>query len=162
MPVAIAPFAREDLPGLADLCHEMQVHYREAAPPREAIEAMLAAMPPGCEALVARLEGAVAGVAFFGIQFPGTDLRPVLFLKDLFVAERARGRGLARALMEALAAVAVERGCCRLDWTTSPDNRAARALYDGLGAELTTKIVYSWHGETFRSIARQGVETKPI
>jgi GNAT superfamily N-acetyltransferase len=149
----------EDLPGLAELCREMQRHYRESAPPRDAILAMLAALPPGCEALVARVEGRVAGVAFFGVQFPGSDLKPVLFLKDLFVGEAARGRGAARALMQALAAIAVERGCYRVDWTTSPDNHAARALYDGLGAVLTPKIGYSLDGDALAQAARPTAET---
>ncbi len=151
--MAVAPLAPIDLPALADLCIEMQRHYSEAAPARDVVEALLAGLPPGCEALVARAEDGVVGVAFFGVQFPGTDLAPVLFLKDLYVAERARGAGVAGALMRALAGVAVERGCCRVDWTTSPGNRAARALYDGLGAELTEKIVYSWSGDALRRAA---------
>ena len=52
------------------------------------------------------------------------------YLQDLFVAEAARGRGAARALIEQLAAAAAERGATRLYWHTQQDNATARLLYD--------------------------------
>ncbi|GAA4909494.1 GNAT family N-acetyltransferase [Streptomyces coeruleoprunus] len=52
------------------------------------------------------------------------------YLQDLFVDEAARGRGVARALIERVADAARERGASRLYWTTKEDNAPARALYD--------------------------------
>jgi GNAT superfamily N-acetyltransferase len=52
------------------------------------------------------------------------------YLQDLFVAEAARGRGAARALIEHVAQVARDRGAERLYWHTKQDNARARALYD--------------------------------
>jgi GNAT superfamily N-acetyltransferase len=52
------------------------------------------------------------------------------YLQDLFVAEAARGRGAARALIERVAGVAGSRGATRLYWTTQEDNTRARLLYD--------------------------------
>jgi GNAT superfamily N-acetyltransferase len=48
----------------------------------------------------------------------------------LFVAEEARGRGAARALIERVASEARQHGATRLYWTTKQDNTVARALYD--------------------------------
>lgn len=54
------------------------------------------------------------------------------YLQDLFVAEQARGRGVGRALIEAVYAVARERGASRVYWLTHETNQAAMALYDKL------------------------------
>ncbi|MER8016861.1 GNAT family N-acetyltransferase [Streptomyces griseoluteus] len=52
------------------------------------------------------------------------------YLQDLFVDEAARGRGVARTLIEQVAEASRERGASRLYWTTKEDNTTARALYD--------------------------------
>ena len=56
--------------------------------------------------------------------------REVCYLQDLFVDPAARRYGCGRKLIEAVAAVARERGCTRLYWTTKEDNATARSLYD--------------------------------
>jgi GNAT superfamily N-acetyltransferase len=73
-----------------------------------------------------------------------TSLVPAetVLMNDLFVAESARGQGVGRALIEASAAIARERGAHRLEWMTAPDNETARRLYDSTGAEPSTWIEY--------------------
>jgi GNAT superfamily N-acetyltransferase len=56
--------------------------------------------------------------------------REVCYLQDLFVDSTARRRGCGAKLIEAVAAIARERGCARLYWTTKDDNAMARSLYD--------------------------------
>jgi GNAT superfamily N-acetyltransferase len=63
------------------------------------------------------------------------------YLQDLFVAPGARGRGLGRALIEAVEAAARTAGASRVYWLTQEDNAAARALYDKL-AERSGFIQY--------------------
>lgn len=65
----------------------------------------------------------------FGIWRAGGDC----LVEDVFVAEHARGNGLARALMELATARALERGCRRMELDTSEANQAALALYHSLG-----------------------------
>ena len=60
----------------------------------------------------------------------GTWNEEVCYLQDLFVDPALRGRGVARALIEAVAKAALERGAERLYWLTQEHNAAARALYD--------------------------------
>ncbi|MEM6939272.1 MAG: GNAT family N-acetyltransferase [Pseudomonadota bacterium] len=52
------------------------------------------------------------------------------FLDDLFVAPAARGSGAAQALIDAVRAVAAERGWGKVRWITADDNYRARSLYD--------------------------------
>jgi GNAT superfamily N-acetyltransferase len=66
------------------------------------------------EALLASLDGENAGFALFYPIFSTWLGRPGMFLEDLFVREPARGKGVGRALVVRLAAIAVERGYGRL------------------------------------------------
>jgi ribosomal protein S18 acetylase RimI-like enzyme len=54
----------------------------------------------------------------------------VCYLQDLYVDTGVRRHGCGRRLIEAVAAIARERGCARLYWTTKDDNTVARSLYD--------------------------------
>ncbi len=63
------------------------------------------------------------------------------YLEDLFVAPAARGKGVGRALIEAVYAEADKRGATRTYWATMGDNATARRLYDGL-ATLSPFVQY--------------------
>lgn len=65
-----------------------------------------------------------------------------VLMNDLYVDEAARGQGVGRALIEASAEVARERGAPLLEWSTAPDNATAQRLYDSTGAEKSTWIEY--------------------
>jgi GNAT superfamily N-acetyltransferase len=73
-----------------------------------------------------------------------TSLVPAetVLMNDLYVVEPARGQGVGRALIEACAEVARERGAHQLEWVTAPDNRTAQRLYDRTGAEREESIEY--------------------
>jgi GNAT superfamily N-acetyltransferase len=65
-----------------------------------------------------------------------------VLMNDLFVLDAVRGQGVGRALIEASAAVARERGAHSLEWATAPDNTRAQALYDSTGATQETWLSY--------------------
>ena len=56
------------------------------------------------------------------------------YLQDLFTDPEARGRGVATALIDAVAAAARARGAVKYYWLTKDDNDRARALYDRIAA----------------------------
>jgi GNAT superfamily N-acetyltransferase len=87
----------------------------------------------GIRGLCARIEGRFVGITHFlfhtGIWSPSA-----CYLEDLFVEPAARGRGVARALIEAVAKCAREEGAGRLYWLTHETNATACTLYDKVAA----------------------------
>lgn len=86
--------------------------------------------------------GELVGYACLYWHFTSLVPAETVLLNDLYVAESNRGEGVGRALIEASADVARERGAHQLQWVTSPDNKTARRLYDTTGAESEPSIEY--------------------
>jgi GNAT superfamily N-acetyltransferase len=74
-------------------------------------------------------EGRLVGITHF-LFHANTSGPDVCYLQDLFTAPEARGQGVGRALIQAVADVAKARACARLYWMTHATNTDARALYD--------------------------------
>ncbi|MCU0985268.1 MAG: GNAT family N-acetyltransferase [Acetobacteraceae bacterium] len=101
-------------------------------------------------------DGVFLGIALFAPLFPGARFRDVMVLKDLFVLPEARGNGLARALVAAVAQAAIDAGCERLDWMTDRGNAVARAAYSAMGAAETDKVTYSVTAQRLARLAATG------
>jgi GNAT superfamily N-acetyltransferase len=84
----------------------------------------------------------LAGYACLYWHFTSLVPAETVLMNDLYVAEAWRGRGVGRALIEASAEIARERGAHRLEWATAPDNETAQRLYDSTGAGRRTWIEY--------------------
>lgn len=110
------------------------------------------------EALIAALDGAPVGFALFLPVFSTFSGRPGLFLEDLYVRERARGRGVGRRLVARLAAIAVERGCPALHFNVLTWN-PARGFYRRLGFTACEEWQpWGAAGEVVRHLAREDRE----
>ncbi len=83
---------------------------------------------------VANLSDSGKLVAFTQLYptFSSVRMQRVWTLNDLFVAESARGQGIARSLMETTRAFAVSTGAVALELATERDNIEAQALYNSL------------------------------
>lgn len=93
-------------------------------------------------AFVAEVDGRVVGLVHYLFHRSTTRLTDVCYLQDLFTDPALRGRGVGRALIEAVAAAAREAGSSRVYWQTHTTNAAGRALYDKV-AEHRGFIVYA-------------------
>jgi ribosomal protein S18 acetylase RimI-like enzyme len=95
--------------------------------------------------LLARDDGRVVGFVS-GVETTHPDKGTEMFLYELAVDESARQRGHGRALVEALAALARERGCYAMWVLTDDDNAAALATYTAGGAEPpTSHVMLTWN-----------------
>jgi len=86
------------------------------------------------EVLLAEEAGVVVGFALFFHNFSTFRGKPGIYLEDLFVEPSHRGKGHGKALLRALARLALERGCGRLEWAVLNWNEPAIQFYRALGA----------------------------
>jgi ribosomal protein S18 acetylase RimI-like enzyme len=121
----------------------------------EDYEAALFAQQPIVGALIAEIDGVAAGSAFWHRSFSTNRGRELIYLEDLAVLPAFRRRGVAEALMRALAQLAVDRGFYAIYWFFMDWNEAGRALYAKLGAEIISgNSVGVLKDEQLRAIAR--------
>lgn len=107
------------------------------------------------EVLIADVDGAPAGFALFFHNYSTFLARPGIYLEDLFVRPAFRGRGAGRALLQRLAALAVERDCGRLEWAVLDWNEPAISFYKSLGAvPLDEWTGYRVTGTALATLAR--------
>ena len=110
---------------------------------------------PKFEVLIAELDGEPVGFALFFPTYSTWEGRPGIYLEDLFVTEHARGQGLGRKLMAALAAIAVARGCRRLELSVLHWN-PTREFYHHLGmAHMQEWLPYRLAGEALQALAAE-------
>lgn len=144
-----------DHPALAGVMAEMQGHYKVPCPPEAEIRTGLASRPAGAELLVAEHDGAVVGFAAFSAIYPGPGLRAGCVLKEIYVAEAARGLGAGKALLAELARLALGRGFGRIDWTAARDDERLLRFYESLGAKQhPEKVFFRLTGEGLAHLAK--------
>ena len=91
--------------------------------------------------LVIEDSGAICGITHYSFQTSTWSPNGHCYLEDLFVDPNIRGKGLGRALIDAVYDIAVKSGCSRLYWNTDATNATARKLYDSYTKE-SGKIQY--------------------
>ena len=100
----------------------------------EAVRQTLFGPRPFAEVLIAEWGGEPAGFALFFHNYSTFLAKPGIYLEDLYVEEPLRGKGIGKALLKRLAALAVERGCGRLEWAVLDWNEPSIGFYKSLGA----------------------------
>lgn len=92
------------------------------------------------EVLIGYYKDQPVGFALFFHNFSTFMGKPGIYLEDLFIKEKFRGRGYGKALLSFIAKIAVERNCGRLEWAVLDWNKPAIDFYTSLGA----KILNEW------------------
>ena len=107
----------------------------EVVATEEKIEQTIFGSNPSAEVLIAEWDRQPAAFALFFPTYSTFLAKAGIWLEDLFVMPDFRGRGIGRALLAHLAALAIERDCGRLEWAVLDWNEPAIGFYRRLGAE---------------------------
>ena len=106
------------------------------------------------EVLFPMENGVEVGFALFFHNFSTFLGRSGIYLEDLYVRPEYRGQGFGTAFMNRLAAIAVERGCGRLEWWCLDWNKPSIDFYLGMGAQaMSDWTVYRIDGERLKAMA---------
>ena len=106
------------------------------------------------EVIFALEDGEAVGFALFFHNFSTFLGRSGIYLEDLFVKPKFRGKGYGKALLKKLAQIAVERGCGRFEWCCLDWNKPSIDFYLSLGAEpLEEWTIYRITGNTLTQLA---------
>lgn len=106
------------------------------------------------EVIFALFNGKEVGFALFFHNFSTFLGKAGIYLDDLFVLPAYRGCGFGKAILSELAALAVERGCGRLEWWCLDWNKASIDFYLSLGAKpMDDWTVYRIEGDTLNHLA---------
>jgi GNAT superfamily N-acetyltransferase len=88
---------------------------------------------PGPYGLLAVAAGRSVGLVHYIFHRHGWKIEDIVYLQDLFADPSVRGKGVGRALIEAVYAEADKAGCPSVYWLTQEFNYAGRMLYDRVG-----------------------------
>lgn len=107
------------------------------------------------EVIFALESGKEIGFALFFHNFSTFLGRAGIYLEDLYVKPEYRGKGCGKAILKKLAAIAVERGCGRLEWWCLDWNKPSIDFYLSLGAKpMSDWTVYRIDGDTLKNLAK--------
>jgi GNAT superfamily N-acetyltransferase len=127
----------EDAADITDMIHAL-AEFERAADQCTVTETQISTALFGNSATahghVAEVDREIAAMALWFVNFSTWDGVAGIYLEDLFVRPGFRRRGLARALLAALAGECLDNGYTRLSWAVLNWNSDAIALYDATGA----------------------------
>jgi GNAT superfamily N-acetyltransferase len=133
--LSIRPAHAGDVPVLKRLIHEfaafehLPVTVTEAALLRDGFSDS-----PKFRVLMAEWDGQAAGYALFFDYYSTFEGRAGLFLEDIYVCDQYRGKGIGKALLVRVAAIAREQQCFGVRWQVLDWNIPAIEFYKSLGA----------------------------
>jgi GNAT superfamily N-acetyltransferase len=157
--LTIRPATHADLPLIAQFIRDLAEYERLAHEVRfdeTGLGERLFGERPYAEVLIGEIDGAPQGFALFFHNFSTFEGRPGVYLEDLFVRPEARGSGLGTALLKALAQIAVERDCARLEWAVLDWNEPSIGFYKSLGARpMDEWTVFRLDGAALTELAGQ-------
>lgn len=154
----IRPASQHDVPLILEFIRGL-AEYERAPEQAVATEADLLrdgfGPNPKYRCVIAEWHGEPAGFAFFFYNYSTWQGRPGLYLEDLFVYPRFRGKGIGKALLLHLAQIAVDEGCGRFQWQVLDWNTPAIDFYKSLGAvTLNEWLTMRVEGEALTRMAK--------
>ncbi len=157
MCAVIRPARAEDVPTIAAFVRELAEYERlsdEVLLREEDLREHLFGNRRYAEVLIAEEDERPVGFALFMHNYSTFLAQPGIYLEDLFVRPAHRGKGHGKALLQALARIAVERGCGRFEWAVLDWNTPSIEFYRSLGATpMHDWTVFRVAGEALRKLA---------
>jgi GNAT superfamily N-acetyltransferase len=158
--LTIRPGRAQDVALLLGLFRELaeyeHLEHELTATEEQLAEALFGARP-AAEALIAERDGQALGYALYFPTFSSFLASTGVWLEDLFVRPSARGAGVGKGLLTAVAARTRERGGQRLEWAALDWNELALGFYRRTGAETMNEwITHRLDGEALASVAAKG------
>jgi GNAT superfamily N-acetyltransferase len=155
----IHPATREDIPTLLSLIRGLAAYEKKSdkvvVSDQDLVRDAFGAQPK-FRVLIAEWDGKPCGYASFFYFYSTFQGRAALFLEDLFVLEKFRGNGIGKALLVAVAKLAIKEDCYGLRWEVLDWNRPAIEFYEKLGATfLNERKVVAFDKEALRRVAGQ-------
>lgn len=136
--MTIRPATPNDLDTIIELIHGLADYEHEPNAvrlDRETLCQHLFGARPYAEVLLSEEEGGqTTGFALFFHNFSTWEGQPGIWLEDLFVRPEFRDRGYGKALLRAVARLAVQRGCARFEWSVLDWNEPSIGFYRAMGA----------------------------
>jgi len=164
-PLRIERAEASDVPEILGLIRDLAVYEKledQVVATEDGLRETLFGDSPGAEVLLARVGSETAGFALFFHSYSTFLGRRGIYLEDLYVRPRHRGRGVGKALLARLAALAVARRCGRLEWAVLDWNEPAIGFYRRLGAEpMSEWTVFRLTGDPLRRLAAPGESAGP-
>jgi GNAT superfamily N-acetyltransferase len=154
----IVPATKKDVPLIRELILELADYERarpgEAPVTEKDLADTLFGKRPAAEVLIAYLGDKPAGFALFFHNYSTWLGKRGIYLEDLFVRPSARKHGIGFALLRALARIAMERDCGRIDWSVLNWNELAIDFYKQIGAKSMDEWTsFRLTGDTLAQIA---------
>lgn len=157
MGTTIRPATRDDVPQILTFIRALAAYEREPNAVDATEDDLLRhgfGENPYYQCLIADYEGKPAGFALYFYDYSTWLGKPGLYLEDVFVDPPFRGKGIGKALLQRLAAIALEKGCARMKWEVLDWNQPAIDFYASLGGEfLDTWRNVRLSGEALRRLA---------
>ena len=135
--MTVRPVRPDDVPAVVALVRELADYEKalhEVALTEEQLTSALFGDSPALFGHVAQSDGEVVGIALWFLNFSTWRGTHGIYLEDLYVSPQHRGAGLGRELLRTLAAVCVERGYSRLEWSVLDWNVSAIDFYKAAGS----------------------------
>jgi GNAT superfamily N-acetyltransferase len=150
---------QEDAEVIAALMEDLDrfygvTHIESASERVPQIAAALFAEPKAAYVLLAWEGEQLVGMAAYSFLWPAAGVTRSLYLKEIYVIEAFRHKGVGRLLMQRLCQAAAEHECSRVEWTTDKGNSLGEDFYEQLGVpENQEKIFYRLEGDGIRRMA---------
>lgn len=134
----IRPAAPSDVPAILQMIHDLASYEKEPGAVRNTPGMLAAALfgknPQVFATMAENGSGEVRGFALWFLSYSTWEGVHGIYLEDLYVRPEARGEGHGKALLQHLAATAVERGYARVEWSVLDWNEPAIGFYRAVGA----------------------------